>query len=87
MTGAPARLPVLYTPHCFAFISHEHREDLAHPKLRRAAVINAERALGLITARLVCVSGFERGFADRLHIAPAARRRTIPNGIALDRPA
>jgi glycosyltransferase involved in cell wall biosynthesis len=50
-------------------------------------VVNAERALGLITARLVCTSEFERGFADRLHIAPAARRRTIPNGIALDRPA
>jgi glycosyltransferase involved in cell wall biosynthesis len=86
-TGALARLPVLYTPHCFAFISHEHREDLAHPRLRRTAVVNAERALGLITARLVCVSEFERGFADRLHIVPAARRRTIPNGIALDRPA
>jgi glycosyltransferase involved in cell wall biosynthesis len=84
--GALARLPVLYTPHCFAFISHQFRDDLGHPRLRSAAVINAERALGLITARLVCVSEFERGFADRLHIAPAGRRRTIANGVALDRP-
>ena len=87
VTGALARLAVLYTPHCFAFISHEHREDLAHPKLRRSAVINAERVLGLLTARLVCVSEFERRFADRLHIVPAGRRRTIHNGISLDRPA
>lgn len=85
-TGALARVPVLYTPHCFAFITHEHREDLSHPRLRRGMVINAERTLGLVTARLICVSAFERGFADRLHIAPAARRRTIPNGVALDRP-
>ena len=84
--GALASLPVLYTPHCFAFISHQFRDDLSHPRLRRAVVINAERALGLITARLVCTSAFERGFADRLHVAPAGRRRTIPNGVALDRP-
>ena len=84
--GALARLPVLYTPHCFAFISHQYRDDLSHPRLRRALVINAERAMGLITARLVCTSEFERGFADHLHIAPAGRRRTIPNGVALDRP-
>jgi glycosyltransferase involved in cell wall biosynthesis len=84
--GALARLPVLYTPHCFAFISHQYRDDLSHPRLRRELVINAERAMGQITARLVCTSEFERGFADHLHIVPAGRRRTIPNGVALDRP-
>lgn len=84
--GALVRLPVVYTPHGFAFILNRYRDDLAHPRLRRAVVINAERAMGLVTARLVCVSEFERGFADRLHIVPAGRRRTIPNGVVPDRP-
>lgn len=77
------RVPVVYTPHCFAFISNEHRGDLRHPRLRRALVVNAERLMGLLTARLVCVSDFERAYADRLHVVPSRRRRTIYNGARL----
>ena len=84
--GPTVHVPVLYTPHLFALISNEHRDDIPHPRLRHAAVLSAERGLGLLTARLVCVSEFERGFANRLHIVPARRRRTIPNGVSLDRP-
>jgi glycosyltransferase involved in cell wall biosynthesis len=87
LAGKLTRVPVAYTPHCFAFISNEFRDDLRHPLLRRSLAINVERALGTITGRLICVSQFERSYADRLHIAPASRRRTIPNGVAMDRAA
>ncbi|MGZ5360385.1 MAG: glycosyltransferase [Solirubrobacterales bacterium] len=86
LVGA-ARLPVLYTPHCFAFISNEYRRDLSHPRLRRFSVVNAERALGLLTARLVCVAEFERAYADRLHIAKRDRRRVVHSGVSIDRGA
>ena len=83
LVGA-ATVPVLYTPHCFAFISNEHRDDIAHPRLRRLSVVNAERALGLLTARLICVAAFELAYAERLHIARAERRRVVHSGVELD---
>jgi glycosyltransferase involved in cell wall biosynthesis len=83
--AAARTIPVLYTPHGFPFIFSEHRDDLRHPRLRRAMAITAERTLGMFTARLICVSEAERGFADKHHIARADHRRVVPNGVAVDR--
>lgn len=82
--AAVARVPAVYTPHGLPFIFSEHRQGLGHPRLRRIMAVNAERALGLITARLVCVSEAERGYADRLHVVPARRRRVVRHGVQVD---
>ena len=80
----PHRIPVVYTPHCFAFISNRYRSELRLRPLRQAITIGVEWALGRLTAALVCVSEFERREADRLHIARPARRHVIPNGVEVD---
>lgn len=80
----PRRIPVVYTPHCFAFISNRYRESLRLRPIRQAVAVGTEWALGRVTAALVCVSEFERREADRFHIARPARRHVIPNGVEVD---
>lgn len=82
--SAVARVPVVYTPHGFPFLFSEHRQDLRHPRLRRIMALDAERVLGLITARLICVSQAEREYADRWHIAASSRRRVVRHGLQVD---
>jgi glycosyltransferase involved in cell wall biosynthesis len=77
------RLPVVYSPHQFAFVANEFR-PLRHPRIRRAVSVGAEQALGLITARLVCVSEFEYERAERAHVGRPRSRRVIYHGVDVD---
>lgn len=67
------RVPVVYTPHGFAFAGHFRL------RAERLAYREAERALGRLTDRLVCVCEAEARLA-RL-VAPADRVRVVYNGV------
>jgi glycosyltransferase involved in cell wall biosynthesis len=69
------RVPVVYTPHGFAFAGH------FKVRAERLAYREAERALGLLTDCLVCVCEAEARLA-RL-VAPAERVRVVYNGVPL----
>lgn len=70
---AHPRIPVLYTPHGYAFAGHFSRE------LERRAYREIERALALATDRVVCVCEAEARLACSL--GPAGRVRVVHNGI------
>ncbi len=80
--GWTRRTPVLYTPHCFAFISNPHERRHA-AWLRRRLVIRAERTLGTMTTRLICVSRYECREAAAHSVVRPNRRRVIYNGVAV----
>jgi glycosyltransferase involved in cell wall biosynthesis len=67
------RVPVVYTPHGFAFAGH-----FSHP-LERHIYLGAERVLAPLTSRVVCVCESEARLARS--IGPKDRVRVIPNGI------
>jgi glycosyltransferase involved in cell wall biosynthesis len=66
------RIPVVYTPHCFGFVG-----DVG--AFRRVAVAAAERVLGWITDRLVCVCDAELRVAEMHRIGSPSRRRRVYN--------
>lgn len=68
-----ARVPVVYTPHCFAFIGPQRA-------LRSALAVAAERALAAITGAIVCVADAERREALRHHVGRPDRLRVVHNG-------
>ncbi|MGH2884346.1 MAG: glycosyltransferase, partial [Solirubrobacteraceae bacterium] len=72
------RVPVVYTPHGFAFAGH------FRSRTERLAYREAERALGRLTDRLVCVCEAEARLARR--VAPADRVRVVHNGVPLASP-
>lgn len=86
LTGFRRRLPVVYSPHQFAFVANEFR-PLRHRRTRTAISVVAEQLLGSITARLICVSEFERRQAAQAHVVRASRRRVIYHGVDVDRDA
>ena len=75
LAGRRAGIPVLYTPHVFAF-------DMQVSPLLRRAFRAVERRLVPLTACLIAVSRAEQAAALALGYAPA-RVRCIPNGIPL----
>jgi glycosyltransferase involved in cell wall biosynthesis len=70
---AHPRIPVLYTPHGYAFAGHFSRE------LERRAYREIERVLALATSRVVCVCEAEARLART--VTPAERVRVVHNGI------
>lgn len=72
---ARSQIPVLYTPHGYAFAGHFSRE------LQRRGYREIERLLALATDRVVCVCEAEAQLART--IGPPARVRTVHNGIEL----
>jgi len=67
------RVPVLYTPHGYAFAGYFSR------KLERAAYREIERALARLASRVVCVCEAEACLART--VGPAKRVRVVYNGI------
>jgi glycosyltransferase involved in cell wall biosynthesis len=67
------RIPVIYTPHGYAFAGHFSRE------LERSAYREIERALARLTSRVVCVCEAEARLART--VGPATRVRVVYNGI------
>ncbi len=78
LAGAFCGVPVVYTPHAFAFL-------MADGARRRRLYRGLERACAGRTAVLLAVSSEEVREAARLGYA-AARVRLIPNGVRLDDP-
>jgi len=68
------RIPVLYTPHGYAFAGHFNRPA------ERLAYHGVERALAPLASRVVCVCEAEARLARS--VGPARRVRVIHNGIA-----
>jgi len=67
------RIPVLYTPHGFAFAGHFRFSS------ERIAYREVERALGRLTTRVVCVCEAEARLARV--VVPAQRIRVVHNGV------
>jgi glycosyltransferase involved in cell wall biosynthesis len=67
------RIPVIYTPHGYAFAGHFSRE------LERSAYREIERALARLASRVVCVCEAEARLARA--VSPAKRVRVVHNGI------
>jgi glycosyltransferase involved in cell wall biosynthesis len=74
LLGARRGIPVVYSPHCFAFL-----RDLG--PLSRAAPALVERMLAPLTSAYVCVCESERRAAMKLALAPPERMHRIYNGV------
>ncbi|HYB22266.1 MAG TPA: glycosyltransferase [Solirubrobacteraceae bacterium] len=70
---AHPRLPVLYTPHGYAFAGHFER------RLERIAYREIERALAPLASRVICVCEAEARLARS--VGPATRVRVVHNGV------
>ena len=79
MVGARRGIPVVYSPHCFAFL-----RDLG--TLSRAVPAVAERLLAPLTAAFVCVCEAEREAALRLTRRAPDRAHCIYNGVPTPAP-
>jgi len=66
------RLPTVFTPNCFSF------ESVRHSKTKFNGYLSAERILGHMTERLVCVSEEERETAKRYGIVSDDHISIIP---------
>jgi glycosyltransferase involved in cell wall biosynthesis len=69
------RLPVVYTPHCFAFIG-------PHPIWRKLPVTLIERGLANVTDLIICVCENERQEALQRRVSRPNRFRVVHNGVA-----
>ncbi len=74
LLGARRRIPVVYSPHCFAFL-----RDLG--PLSRMAPAAVERLLAPLTSAYVCVCESERRAALRLPFVSPDRAHCIYNGV------
>jgi glycosyltransferase involved in cell wall biosynthesis len=74
LLGARRGVPVVYSPHCFAFV-----RDVG--LLSRTAPAIVERLLAPLTAAFVCVCESERRAALRLTRGSSHRARRIYNGV------
>lgn len=74
LAARSARVPCVYTPHCFPFIGEVSTR-------RRIFASGVERALGVITARTICVSRDERGQALQRRVGAPERLELIYNGV------
>ncbi|MFI5008832.1 MAG: glycosyltransferase [Solirubrobacterales bacterium] len=74
LLGARRRIPVVYSPHCFAFL-----RDLG--PLSRMAPAVVERLLAPLTSAYVCVCESERRAALRLPLVSSDRAHCIYNGV------
>ena len=74
LVGARHGIPVVYSPHCFAFL-----RDLG--PLARLLPAAVERMLAPLTSAYVCVCEAERRAALKLALAPPERTHRIYNGV------
>ncbi len=86
LAGRFARVPVVYSPHQFAFVANEFR-PLRFPRFRRLLTVWIERLLGPLGSRLICVSEFELEAARRERIGPKDGRRLVYHGVEVDQSA
>src|SRR6185295_12323543 len=73
LAAAAARVPAVYTPHCFPFA-------VPDAPARRAFGLAVERALAPLTDAIVCVCEQERGAAIAARLRPRGRLAVIHNG-------
>jgi glycosyltransferase involved in cell wall biosynthesis len=68
-----ARVPAVYTPHCYAFVGPQ-------PAARRLVAVAVERALARVTDATICVAEDERRTAAGSQIGDPSRLRVVRNG-------
>jgi glycosyltransferase involved in cell wall biosynthesis len=73
LAARAARLPILYSPHCFPFVG-------PWGVGRRWFSVGVERALGPSTAAIVCVCEQERALAGEQRLTPPDRLHVVYNG-------
>lgn len=73
-------LPVVHTPHSFAYASQRWRPRRGQ-ELRRSLTLGLERRLARFARVIVCVSQAERDEAIADAVAPADKLVVVPNGI------
>jgi glycosyltransferase involved in cell wall biosynthesis len=73
LAGRLARVPVVYSPHCYPFVG-----DI--PARKRRAALAIERALGRCAEATICVAEQERRLAESMRVAPPDRLRVVRNG-------
>jgi glycosyltransferase involved in cell wall biosynthesis len=73
-------LPVVHTPHSFAYASQRWRPRRGQ-ELRRALTLGLERRLARFARVIVCVSRAERDEAIADEVAPPDKLVVVPNGI------
>ncbi len=83
LLGPPARIPTLYTPHCFDYQTDFYSDEPGAwwPRLK---TLSMEWVLGRGTAAIIAVSEDERRGALSDHLVPPARAHTILNGVEID---
>ncbi len=86
VAGKFARIPVVYSPHQFAFVANEFRQ-LRYRRLRRTLTVWLERILALLGARLICVSEFELEQARQERISRESKRRLVYHGVEVSEAA
>jgi glycosyltransferase involved in cell wall biosynthesis len=74
------RLPVVHTPHSFAYASQRWRPRRGQ-ELRRSLTLGLERRLARCARVIVCVSRAERDEAIADAVAPPDKLVVVPNGI------
>lgn len=74
LLGVRRRTPVVYSPHCFAFL-----RDLG--RIARSAPAAIERVLAPLTSAYVCVCESERAAALKLPLVSVDRAHCIYNGV------
>ena len=77
IAGRLVGVPVLYSPHCLPFVG-----DVSSPRTRVSLAL--ERALGPLTAALVCVCEAERRVATDHALVRAGRATVVRNGARTD---
>lgn len=73
LAAAAVGAPAVYTPHCLPFVGEISA-------MRRPFDLIAERRLGPLTARLVCVCEDERRVAEAARLVPRERLAVVYNG-------
>lgn len=81
-----AGMPVVHTPHGFAYATQDRRPRPG-ARARRALTLGIERALAPFAQAIVCVSETERDSAVRDRVAAAGRFVVVPNGVPIGAPA
>lgn len=81
-----AGMPVVHTPHGFAYTTQRSRRRPG-AAARRALTLGVERALAPFAQTIVCVSETERDAAVRDGVADPERFAVVPNGVPTGGPA
>jgi glycosyltransferase involved in cell wall biosynthesis len=82
LAARAAGAPVVYSPHCFAYLTQQVRQRRG-VAVRRHLTLGIERALAPLARVIVCVSEWERERALADRVAPPGKLVVVPNGVEI----